>query len=111
MDHKISNMPLERLNETFSVSREMGCRRRDFLRNLRTAMEGRDYQVVDESLIVFRERGRRLEIELWMEFERGLSASLRLPVTPVTFRFFAYTKKEAEEFLRAFDRHYQRGGG
>nr|VFK57767.1 MAG: hypothetical protein BECKUNK1418G_GA0071005_10017 [Candidatus Kentron sp. UNK]VFK69188.1 MAG: hypothetical protein BECKUNK1418H_GA0071006_101133 [Candidatus Kentron sp. UNK] len=104
-------MPLETLRETFTVSREMGCRQRDFLRNLPTAMEGREYRIMDDALIVVRERGKRLEIELRREFERRLSSSLRLPVTPVVFRFFAYSKEEAEEFLRAFDRHYQRGGG
>ena len=96
---------------SFIVSRRMGCRHRDFFRNLATAVEGRSYEVVDESLIIIRERGRRLEIELREEFERVLGISLRLPVTPVVFRFFGYSDRQAKEFLRGFDRHYQRGGG
>nr|VFK45884.1 MAG: hypothetical protein BECKSD772F_GA0070984_12601 [Candidatus Kentron sp. SD]VFK49823.1 MAG: hypothetical protein BECKSD772E_GA0070983_12491 [Candidatus Kentron sp. SD]VFK79989.1 MAG: hypothetical protein BECKSD772D_GA0070982_10784 [Candidatus Kentron sp. SD] len=104
-------IPIVEAKPTRVVSRQMGYRHRDFFRNLRTAMEGRAYKIIGKSSVIVREGDKQLEIELREESERGLSPSLRLPVTPVVFRFFGYSDREADEFLRAIDRHYQRGGG
>ncbi|MBT8420535.1 MAG: hypothetical protein KJO08_06700 [Gammaproteobacteria bacterium] len=92
------------------MSRRMGCHHRDFFRNLPSAVGKRKYRIIDGSLIVIHDYGKRVEIELHRESERRLGM-LRLPVTPVIFRFFAYSDREVEMFLNIFDKHYQRGGG
>nr|VFK22284.1 MAG: hypothetical protein BECKLFY1418C_GA0070996_11145 [Candidatus Kentron sp. LFY] len=106
-----ASIPIRETKPSRTVSRHMGCHRRDFFRNLPTAMEGRSYRILDESLVMIREYGRQLEIRLQEGFQRSLSSSLQLPVTPIEFRFFGYCDAEVEAFLHAFDRHYQRGGG
>jgi hypothetical protein len=92
-----------------TIHREMGLDHREFFRTLPAALEGS----------MFRVSGARIEVSAgWCQLRITLAPPaerriglLRLPVTRVTFEFTGGSEGKIEDFMRRFDRHYQRGGG
>ena len=93
----------------FRFSQEMGITHEEFFRTLPAALGGRAYAVADDTVIIS-EGDRQLVIQLSAEGERVI-ASMRLPVTQVTFRFEGYTRSEVQTFMDRFKLRFQRGGG
>ncbi|NJN45509.1 MAG: hypothetical protein HC808_02340 [Candidatus Competibacteraceae bacterium] len=91
------------------VTREMGLTHGDFFRSLTRALAGWRFEIQGTTVHIF-ESGRRLTITLAPEQERRI-ALLRIPVTQVTFTFYDYSNAQRSDFLRHFDRYFQRGGG
>lgn len=88
---------------------EMGITHREFLRTLRNAVEGRSYQVSGQNIDVD-DGDRRIRIELSDQWERRI-ATIRMPVTNVTWRFIGHTRCEAQATMARFEIFYRRGGG
>lgn len=89
--------------------KEMALTPKEFLRSLSRAIEGRDFRVVQDEVII-RETDRRISIRL-REQAAHLIGALRLPRTRVEFRFSGYSRTEADTLMTHIDRHFQRGGG
>lgn len=89
--------------------KEMAITRKEFLRNLVGAIEGRDFRVVHDAVII-RDADRCISIRL-QEQREHLIGALRLPRTRVEFRFSGYSRSEADKLMTHIDRHFQRGGG
>jgi hypothetical protein len=87
----------------------MAITRKEFLRNLARALEGRDFRVVQDEVII-REAGRCIAIRVQEQREHRIGA-LRLPRMRVEFRFSGYSRSEADKLMTHIDRHFQRGGG
>ncbi len=90
-------------------TREMGITFSEFLRTLPAAVAPLVYRVEDRT-VTLEHPGGLIEIRLHATGERRLGA-IRLPVTPVEFRFSGISQRQREQFLARFDLHYQRGGG
>ena len=90
--------------------KQMAITRKEFLRNLARAIEGRDLRIVHDDEVMIREAGRCIAIRLQEQFEHRIGA-LRLPRMRVEFRFSGYRRSEADKLMTHIDRHFQRGGG
>ncbi len=93
-----------------TIKKEMGISHRDFFRILPRMMNGRDY-TVDGQQIVVDEPERRLEIHLADQRERMLGPLVRLPVTDVELIFFNYPEADRVSFMKFFDINFFKGGG
>lgn len=91
------------------IEHEMGLTHAEFFRSLPAALAGQAYQVTTATVRVG-SGDRHLLIQLSPESERRI-ALLRLPVTRVRFEFYDYSAAEVADFMRHFERRYQRGGG
>lgn len=89
--------------------KEMGITHAEFFRLLPVAL-GSDQYVTHSKGASLETDGRSVKIELGPESIRQI-ALLVIPRTPVTLILEEYSDTEAEDFLRTFDRAYQRGGG
>jgi hypothetical protein len=89
--------------------KEMALTPKEFLRSLSKAIEGRDFRVVQNEVII-RDTERCISIRLREQAEHLIGA-LRLPRTRVEFRFSGYSRTEADTLMTHIDRHFQRGGG
>lgn len=94
---------------TITLTRAMGVTHADFFRLLPQVLDGYSYRRVGP-VIIANQAQRRLTLRLAPEEERRL-ASLRLPVTRVSFEFDHYTAAEADALLDRFARYFHRGGG
>jgi hypothetical protein len=92
-----------------TVAREMGVTHQELLRLLPRALEGLEYRVLADQIVVD-EPGRALRIFYAQERERRI-ATMRIPVTDLTFRFAGYSVSEVDQFMRKFDQSFFRGGG
>ena len=93
-----------------SIKKEMGSSHQDIFRILPRVMEGRDY-TVDGQLIIMEEPGRRLEIHLADQRERVLGPFMRLKVTDVELIFFNYSEADRVSFMEFFEINFFKGGG
>ena len=90
--------------------REMGFSRREFLANLKIALNGRPYHCDDDRAIEIPIDAGRVLIALGDEKERRI-ASLVLPFLEVEFVFENLDAEQRRSFYAAFQRSFQRGGG
>lgn len=93
----------------FEFTREYGLSHGDFFR-IFPRIEPDWCQLDEHRVIVTRTDGRSLEIEISPEQIRKI-ASLRIPYIDITFRFNDWTEEQRAEFLKYFDRAFQKGGG
>ena len=97
------------MSEPVEFLREMGITHRAFFRTLVNAVEGRPY-TVDGLNITIEDGDNRIHIELSDEWKRQI-ATIRMPVTNVTWRFVGHTLTEAQAIMDRFEIYYRRGGG
>lgn len=97
------------MSEPVEFLREMGITHRAFFRTLVNAVEGRPY-TVDGLNITIEDGDNRIHIELSDEWKRQI-ATIRMPVTNVTWRFVGHTLSEAQAIMDRFEIYYRRGGG
>lgn len=97
------------MSEPVEFLREMGITHRAFFRTLVNAVEGRPY-TVDGLNITIEDGDNRIHIELSDEWKRQI-ATIRMPVTNVTWRFVGHTRTEAQAIMDRFEIYYRRGGG
>lgn len=93
-----------------TVKKEMGITHNEFYAELANLLDGVPYQQTDDT-ITFQVDGKKIEITLEVESFRLLGKSVRLPVTPVTLRFFDFSEEEQAIFLRRFKVKFMKGGG
>jgi hypothetical protein len=91
------------------IRKEMGITRKEFLRNLTSALSGWPCRVEHNEVIVS-DAGRRIAITLCEQHEQRIG-SLQLPRMLVEFTFSGYSDSEAETLMTHIDIHFQRGGG
>ncbi len=91
-------------------SREMGLDHAEFFRSLPAAIGHRDYLRSGNQVRVDLGEARHVVFDLGAERVRAI-ALLRLPVTPVRFRFYGLDDDAFEAFMRRFDLCFRRGGG
>ena len=89
--------------------KEMGITRKEFLRNLATALPAQPYRVEHDNISI-ETPARQIVIRLNDQNQRCIG-SLQLPRMLVDFSFSGYTQAEAESFMRHIDIHFRRGGG
>jgi len=102
-------MLLRRVPVTITHAREMGITHAELFRLLPRLLQGQVWDG-ETGLIHVANGSRQLYIRYQPEGERRI-ASLRLPVTQMTFDFDGYGNDEAAAFMQHFDKTYQRGGG
>ncbi len=90
-------------------TREMAVTLEDFARTLPPALGGHDYRLEGRSARIDHPDGEIL-ITLHPTAERRLGAFV-IPATPVEFTFVGLGEAERRDFMRRFDRYFQRGGG
>jgi len=88
---------------------EMGVSHVVFFRSLAQLPEGWVRQTRDDGATLAYAEGS-IEIILGEECERRLGL-IRLPYTPVTFRYTGLSDEEREKFQARFNLTFQRGGG
>ncbi len=92
-----------------TYQREMGMTHADLFRLLPRLLPDRDWLQAGACIHV-PDGDRQLYIRYQPEAERCI-ASLRLPVTHISFVFEGYSSGQAEAFMQHFDKTYRRGGG
>ena len=91
------------------MQREMGVSHVVFFRSLAQLPEGWVQQTRDDGATLAY-AGGTIDIMLGEERERRLGL-IRLPYTPVTFRYTGLSDEDRERFQERFDLTFQRGGG
>jgi len=92
------------------VKKEMGITHKDFYAELPTLLGKIPYQQTEDT-IRFQLNGKHMEIVLGPEEVRQIGRSVRLPVTFVEIRFFAFSEEEISDFVRHFNLRFMKGGG
>lgn len=93
-----------------TVKKEMGMTHKDFYAELPNLLNGSPYTRSGHT-IKFQFKGKNIEILLGPEGIRELGTSIRLPVSPVTLKFFSFTEEEVNDFIEHFNLKFMRGGG
>ena len=96
-------------------TREMGITHRAFLRTLNGAVEGRTFTTTDGggtevSTATIADGDKEIRIHLAPQWVRRI-ATIKMPVTDVTFEFDGHTQAEAEAVMARFEIFFRRGGG
>lgn len=92
------------------VKKEMGLTHQDIYNELPNLLVDIPYQQSNNT-IRFQHNHKRVEIILGPEGIRELGQSIKLPVTPVTLRFFDFTEEETGKFIKHFNLKFMKGGG
>lgn len=92
------------------VKKEMGITHKEFYGEFPNVLDGAPFHRSDDTL-TFQLNHKNIEIELGPEGFRELSRSIRLPVTPVTLRFFDFSEDEVSGFIKHFNLRFMKGGG
>ena len=91
--------------------RDMGYSVEEFFRVLRAAVRDYELSVSDHvAVITVGHDNHVLRLSVTPLPDRILG-NMRLPHIDVCFEFINFTKQQREDFMKAFDRSYQRGGG
>lgn len=94
-----------------AFERDMGYSVAEFFRILPNAVGDYDYSIDGDRIEIRPAAGsRRLELRVRELPERKIGM-IRIPRIQLAFRFEQFTPEERREFLAAFDRSFQRGGG
>ncbi len=102
-------------NAPIRFTREMGITHRAFLRTLKGAIEGRTFTTVDgdgtaPSTATIRDGEHEIRIHLAPQWVRRI-ATIKMPVTDVTYEFDGHTQVQAEAVMARFEIFFRRGGG
>jgi hypothetical protein len=89
--------------------KEMGITHHAFIRTLKNAVEGRNYEVTGQNVVI-NDGERSIEVQLGDEWQRKI-ATISMPVTNVVWTFVGHTQEEAQAIMGRFDIFYRRGGG
>jgi len=92
------------------VKKEMGITHKDFYAELPALLNDIPCQQIEDT-ISFQLNGKSIEIALGPEEVRQIGRSVRLPVTLVEIRFFAFSEEEIRDFVRHFNLRFMKGGG
>ena len=92
------------------VVKEMGMTREDFLRGLPFALNGYDYGLEGDRAVVGTP-GRGLSVSFEALEPRRIGPTFATPRARITIAFADLDPSLEAEFLKQFDRAYQRGGG
>jgi hypothetical protein len=92
------------------IKKEMGITHKDFYAELPNLLGDIPYQRSEETTR-FELDGKLVEITLGPEGVRELGHSVRLPVTAVVLRFFAFSEEEVSDFIGHFNLKFMKGGG
>ncbi len=92
------------------IVKEMGMTRDDFARGLASALQGYDYRVEGDRVVV-EAPGQEVTISFEALPPRRLGLSLAMPRARVTIAFGDFAPAGRGAFLQQFDRAFQRGGG
>ena len=97
--------------EPYVFHRDMGYSVEEFFRVLPAAV--RDYELsVSENVAVITLNHDDCILKLSITpLPDRLLGNMRLPHIDVRFEFLNFTMQQREDFMKAFDRSYQRGGG
>ena len=94
-----------------AFKRDMGYSLAEFLRILPSAVKGYAHKIDGNRVIINgSESGHQLTLDLQTLPERKLGM-IRIPRIEVEFLFHNFSDRERKNFMVAFDRSYQRGGG
>lgn len=94
-----------------SFKRDMGYSENEFFRILPNAVKGFSFLVRNDEVIVSdSEQTKELTIRVDPLPDRKIGM-ISIPRIEVEFRFRNFSEIERVEFLKNFDRSYQRGGG
>ena len=93
-----------------SIVKEMGMTREDFSRGLPAALDGFDYRIEGDQVLV-ETPGRGLSITFEALEPRRIGPTFAMPRARVTIAFGDLDADGRKGFLARFDRAYQRGGG
>jgi hypothetical protein len=97
------------VNKKHIIQREMTITHDDFFRLLPRALENREFEIINDTVLVKLNIGT-LKISLTTESIRTIG-SLKLPVSSVTFSFENSPEMECLSFFKDFDLAFQKGGG
>lgn len=96
---------------TATFNRDMGYSYTEFFRVLPGAARGYELSVVDNrAMVTMPSTNQKLLITVTRLPDREL-AMMRLPHVDVRFEFDGFDEQERREFMKQFDKSYQRGGG
>ena len=87
----------------------MGLTFSEFMRTLPAAIEPLTFHLEGRAITIVHPAGT-IRIILHETADRRI-ASMRLPVTPVDFRFNGLEEASRKEFMDRFDLYFHRGGG
>ncbi|MCP3870427.1 MAG: hypothetical protein GY703_20515 [Gammaproteobacteria bacterium] len=90
-------------------TREMGLTHKEFMRTLPAAINPLVYEKEHSKILIPHPSGQ-VEIRLSDTTERCIGM-IKLPRTPVAFRFSGLNHEERKVFLDRFDLYFHRGGG
>ena len=94
-----------------AFKRDMGYSLAEFLRILPSAVKGYTHRIDGNRVIINgSEASRQLTLGLKTLPERRIGM-IRIPRIEVEFLFNNFSERERQDFMLAFDRSYQRGGG
>ncbi|GAG83133.1 unnamed protein product [marine sediment metagenome] len=94
-----------------AFKRDMGYSLREFLRILPSAVKGYTHRIDGSRVVIIgSEAGRQLTLDLKTLPERRIGM-IRIPRIEVEFFFENFSERARKDFMLAFDRSYQRGGG
>ena len=99
------------MSEPYVFHRDMGYSAEELFRILPAAV--RDYELSinhHEALITAGQGDQQIRLSVTPLPDRVL-ANMRLPDVDVRFEFRNFSEQQRNDFMRAFDRSYQRGGG
>ena len=103
------------MTEEIVYHKEMGITHQAYFRTIPNAVEGRPYVIDGLRIEISGDSGpdgapQTIVIELGLQQIRRI-ASVRLPVTHVTYRLSGFTQTQADAVIERFDLYYRRGGG
>ena len=90
-------------------TRELGLTHAEFHRSLPPAIAHRPCRFDGERVIV-EDGAKTVTMTLGPQQQRRI-ASLRVPFVVVGFEFVGFNGAELEDFMKRFERYFQRGGG
>lgn len=94
-----------------TFKRDMGYSTTEFFRILPAAVSGYDFSVEGTRVVVRPPGGDRRLVLIISELPERRLGMIRIPRIAVEFTFHNFSQQQRQEFLIAFDRSYQRGGG
>ena len=97
--------------EPYVFHRDMGYSAEEFFRILPAAVRNYELTVSGHAaMITANQNDHVLQLTVTPLPDRVLG-NMRLPHIDVRFEFLNFTTQQCEDFMKAFDRSYQRGGG
>jgi len=97
--------------EPVIFNRDMGYSAAEFYRILPAAIRDYDLHITGNEVVITPRRGNHQLRLLVTPLPDRILANMRLPHIDVRFEFLNFSEQQRKDFMQAFDRSYQRGGG